>query len=89
LIVDIESEDNYDLYNELRVIYRTRMALILKIDPKDVQNRVFIDQQLIKSISDHEKENPDILSGFQDIIIQFVKLRNQLGITNSIIEQKE
>jgi len=88
LIVDIESEDNYDLYNELRVIYRTQMALKLKIDPKDVRNRVFIDQQLIKSVSDHEKENPGSLNGFQDIILQFVKLRNQLGITNSIIEQK-
>ena len=48
LIIDIESKDNYDLYNELRVIYRTRMAQTLNVDAWDERNRIYIDQQLIK-----------------------------------------
>jgi len=88
LIVDIESEDNYDLYNELRVIYRTQMAETLKVDSKDIKNRVLIDQHTIKHVADYEKANPDGLIGYQDTILKFVELRDKLGFTNSIIEQK-
>ncbi|NQU34555.1 MAG: 1-acyl-sn-glycerol-3-phosphate acyltransferase [Bacteroidetes bacterium] len=87
-IVDIESEDNYDLYNELRVIYRSRMAEKLDLDSKDNKNRIFIDQQLISSLSRYENLHPNEISDYQNDILRFTKLRNNLGITNSIIEQK-
>ena len=88
LIIDIESEDNYDLYNELRVIYRSRMAQKLNVDARDDRNRLYIDQQLIKHIAGYEKQNPDGASDYQKDILRFVKLRNKLGLTNTIIEQK-
>ncbi len=87
-IVDIESEDNYDLYNELRVIYRSRMAEKLELDSKDNRNRLFMDQQLISSLSKYEKQHPNEISDYQNNILRYIKLRNNLGITNSIIEQK-
>lgn len=88
LIVNIENEDNYDLYNELRVIYRSHMAKTLKLDAKDVHYRIYIDQQLIKRVSEYEKQNPTGTSELKDIVLGFVKLRDELGFTNSIVEQK-
>lgn len=88
LIINIESEDNYDLYNELRVIYRSRMAQILKVDAKDERNRIYIDQQLIKRVADYEKQNNNGTSSYQQVILKFIKLRNKFGFTNSIVDQK-
>jgi len=51
LIVNIESVDNYELYNELRIIYRSRMAEVLNVDCNDVKNRLTIDQYLVKELS--------------------------------------
>ena len=88
LIVDIESVDNYDLYNELRIICRSHMAHILVLDAKDVENRLYIDQQTITRISDFEKNNTKEASDYQKDVLSFVKLRNRLGLTNNIIEDK-
>jgi len=87
LIINIESVDNYDLYNELRIIYRSRMAQILNLDAKDVKNRLTIDQNLIKELSKYEKQNPEATSEYQNLILQYVKLRDKLGLTNTIIDQ--
>ncbi len=87
LIVDIESEYNYELYNELRVIYRSRMARILKVDAKNDRNRIYIDQQLIKRLANYEKQHSSSLADFQQSINKFIILRDKFGFTNSIIDQ--
>ncbi len=88
LIIDIESEDNYDLYNELRVIYRSRMAQVLNVNAKDERNRIYIDQQLIKHIAGYEKQDPEGASDYQKDILKYVKFKTKLGLTNAIIEEK-
>jgi len=88
LIVNIESVDNYDLYNELRVIYRSQMALILGVDIKVEKNRLYIDQQLIKKLSVFEQHNQKATSDYQNIILKYVNLRDKLKLTNNIIKQK-
>jgi len=88
LIVNIESVDNYELYNELRIIYRKRMATILMVDYKNEKNRLFIDQSLINRLSIYEKQEPDSTSSYLELVLNYVKLREKLGLTNIIIEQK-
>lgn len=88
LIVNIESEDNYDLFNELRQIYRSRMAQHLKLNDRDEKNRVFIDQQLIKNVNSYVNQNPDTLQNYQNKISKFIKLRDNFGFTNRIINQQ-
>ena len=88
LIVNIESVDNYELYNELRIIYRSRMAEVLNVDCNDVKNRLTIDQYLVKELSNYEKHNPESTSDFKNLILKYVELRDKLGLTNSIINKK-
>jgi len=88
LIVNIESIDNYDLYNELRTIYRSRMAQILNVDCNDIKNRLTIDQYLVKELSTYEKHNPESTSDLKKLILKYVELRDKLGLTNSIINKK-
>lgn len=88
LIVNIESEDNYKLYNELRCIYRSRMAEQLNVDANDEKNRIYIDQQLIKRVVNYEKQSPGSLDDYQKIINKFIKLRDSFGFTNKIVDQK-
>ena len=64
------------------------MAEKLELDSKDNRNRLFMDQQLISSLSKYEKQHPNEISDYQNNILRYIKLRNNLGITNSIIEQK-
>ncbi|MBC8320701.1 MAG: 1-acyl-sn-glycerol-3-phosphate acyltransferase [Bacteroidetes bacterium] len=88
LTINIESENNYDLYNELRVIYRSRMAQKLNVDAKKEHNRIFIDQQTIKLVSLYEKSNPTAASDYQKHILKFARIKDKFGFTNKIIEQK-
>jgi len=86
LIVNIESDENYELYNQLRVIFRLQMAKALNIDGNDVKNRIYIDQQLIHKLEKYEKQNPSSVTEYAKIVNRYVKLRNKLGLTNTIIE---
>jgi 1-acyl-sn-glycerol-3-phosphate acyltransferase len=88
LIIDIESVDNYDLYNELRIIYRSRMAQILNLDSKDEKNRLVIDQELILKLSRFEKDNPDATTEYQKLVLKYVNLRDSYKLTNKIVEQQ-
>ena len=87
LIINIESVDNYDLYNELRIIYRSRMAQILNLNAKDIKNQLRIDQALIKQLSNYERQNATSTSEYQKLILKYAKQRDKLGLTNNIIEQ--
>jgi len=87
LIINIESVDNYELYNELRIIYRSRMAQVLNLDSKKLKNQLHIDQTLINELSNFEKQNPESTSEFNKLILEYVSLRNKNGLTNNIIEQ--
>lgn len=88
LIVNIESEKYYELYNELRYIYRSRMTKILHLDKKTEKNRVYIDQELIRQVSNFEKESSESLDEFQNTIVRFAALRDKYDFTNDIIEKK-
>jgi|ETNmetMinimDraft_13_1059891.scaffolds.fasta_scaffold07688_1 1-acyl-sn-glycerol-3-phosphate acyltransferase len=88
LIVNIESENNYNLYNELRDIYRSRMARILRIDTTDEKNRIYIDQQLIERVSNYEKQNPGRFEDHQQTVNRFIKLRDKFGFNNRIVDQR-
>jgi len=88
LIPNIRSEEYYDLYNELRVIFRSRMAAKLAIDYKDERNRVKTDQHTIQKIADFEKKSPNEITVLSEKVASYTQLKKSLGLTNSIIDKK-
>lgn len=85
LIVNILSEEYYDLYNELRVIYRSRMANKLDVNVKDDHNRIFIDQQTIRKVEETESRNPEKIKILNEEVKQYTQLKNKLGLSNQTI----
>ncbi|MFK5856001.1 MAG: lysophospholipid acyltransferase family protein [Bacteroidota bacterium] len=87
LIINIESDDNYELYNELRLIYFSQMAQILELDPKDEHNRIFIEQRIIELLTNYEKNNLKAVAEFQTTVLKYANLRDKLCLSNEIIER--
>ncbi|MDX2444397.1 MAG: 1-acyl-sn-glycerol-3-phosphate acyltransferase [Bacteroidales bacterium] len=86
LIVNIESEEFYDLYNELREIYKYRMCERLSLPNCNQPNKLKADQELIKIVSKYEKDNHKEMPEFQELVLSYNKKLTQSGFTNEIIE---
>jgi len=63
------------------------MTKLLHLDAKTEKNRVYIDQELIKQVSNFEKESLEGLDDFQNTIVRFSALRDKFAFTNNIIEK--
>ncbi|MDG1901705.1 MAG: 1-acyl-sn-glycerol-3-phosphate acyltransferase [Bacteroidales bacterium] len=85
-ILNILSVDNYDYYNEIRVLYRYRMAKILGISDRDEHNRLIIDQETVSKLEEYELIYPKKVYESKILTESYVDLRNKLGFTNSIIK---
>lgn len=88
LMVNIESEEYYELFNELRLIFRSGMAQQLNLDASDIKNRIFIDQQTIERLSEYEKQHQEEISKLQKSVLKFVSQRDKLKLTNEVLESK-
>lgn len=87
LIPNIQSEKYYDLYNELRVIYRSRMARKLGVK-NNAKNRVSTDQVLISRLSEFEKQSPEIVSDLNTRVNEYKQIKKLFGLSNNTINKK-
>ena len=86
VLIDIRSEDYYDFYNEIRVIYRKHTAQLIGKNSCDESNRVAIDQETIKRLEEYEKTNPEEISKLNDITLRYNEIRKKFGFSNKIVE---
>ncbi len=77
LIVHIESEEFYTLYDELREIFKRQMAKILSLKNCRQPLKLKADQELIRRLASREATNKE----------GFTKLQNRIGALKAYIEK--
>ncbi len=86
VLINIQSEEYYDFYNEIRVIYRKHMAQKIGKDFCDESNRVIIDQNTITKLENIEKTNPEKIKSLSEMTFRYNEIRKKFGFSNSLIE---
>jgi 1-acyl-sn-glycerol-3-phosphate acyltransferase len=71
LMVHIKSVNHYDLYNELREIYKFEMAKEMGFPSVNQPFKLQADQELIRRLEKFEEEYPEQMSGFQNTVLRF------------------
>lgn len=71
LMVHIKSEKHYDLYNELREIYKHEMAVKMGHPSYNQPFKLKADQELIKRLEHFEEENQIEMDSFQKLVLRY------------------
>lgn len=87
LIVDIESEEYYALYDDLRYIYNDKMCESMGLPKGKHLSKFEADRELIRLLSLHEKDKTEKLHDLQRIVSDYTTKRNAFGLTNNIVSK--
>ncbi len=71
LMVHIESENYYDLYNELREIYKTDLAQKMGYPSAQQPYKLKCDQELIRKLAYFEESHKDEMDTFQNLVLRY------------------
>ncbi len=87
LIVDIESETYYELYNSLKDIYNDKMRKAMGLPKRNHLNKFKADREFIRLLTQFEKENPAEMPALDTLVKSFTVKRKHFGFTNELIEK--
>ena len=66
-IIDIQSEEHYDTYMLLRLVYNKRMRERMGFRKTDLYHRLMADQHMIRELARVESEQPDEMSSLSEM----------------------
>ena len=87
LMVHIESEEYYDLNNELREIYKTNMAKHLSLSNSQQPNKLKTDQALIEILARCEANEPGQLSSLWKSVTNYKNRLTLMRLTTEMVEK--
>ncbi len=88
LMVNIKSEKHYELYNELREIYKNEMAEMLGFPSAKQPYKFQTDKELIRRLEVFEEENPEKMDAFQELVLRYRDTINNQGLNYDIVRKK-
>lgn len=88
LMIHIKSEKHYDLYNELREIYKNEMIEKMGFPSTKQPYKFQADQELIRRLEHFEEEYPEEMDGFQELILQYRNHIQKQGLDYAIVQKK-
>ncbi len=71
LMVHIKSEKHYELYNQLREIYKHEMAKKMGFPSSNQPYKLQTDQELIRQLEVFEEKNPEQMDDFQAQVLRY------------------
>lgn len=88
LMVHIKSEKHYELYNELREIYKQEMAQKLGLPSAKHPYKLQTDQELIKQMEHFEKEHPEDMDAFQETVVRYRDTIQKHNLSYTTVRKK-
>ena len=87
LIVNIESEEYYDLYNSLRDIYSDKMRVVMDLPKRNHLNKFKADREFIRLFTHFEKENREEMPALDKLVKSYSAKQKRFGFINKLIEK--
>ena len=87
LIVNIESEEYYELYDLLKDIYNDKMRESMGLTERNHPNKFKADRELIRLLGRFEKENPEEMPALDKLVKSYSAKRNRYGFSNELLQE--
>ncbi len=88
IMVHIKSEKHYELYNELREIYKQEMAQEMGFPSANHPYKLQADQALIKHLESFEEEHPNEMDTFQEMVVRYRDTIKKYNLSYTIVRKK-
>jgi 1-acyl-sn-glycerol-3-phosphate acyltransferase len=89
LMIDIKDDENYHLYEDVRVIYREEMKQKMGLDKSSQANNFKSDKEFIAQFEDVLKSDTDGIEEFKANVKQYNNNLKKLRIRDWVIEKKQ
>ncbi|MCK4664665.1 MAG: 1-acyl-sn-glycerol-3-phosphate acyltransferase [Bacteroidales bacterium] len=88
LMVDIQNDEYYNLYQNIRIIYRKRMLNILKLKFNNLKNKLIADKRLIDNLDNIFKETPEVILNLNNKVNDYVNGLKKQKLRDWIFEKE-
>lgn len=88
LMVHIKSEKHYDLYNELREIYKYEMLEKMCLPSIQQPYKLQADQELIRRLEHFEEEHPEEMDAYQELVLRYRDTIQKQGLNYAIVRNE-
>ncbi len=87
-IIDIRSEEYYDIYMLMRNCYNKRMRERMGMQKKDLYHRLLADQHMIRELSCVEKEHPEDIESLAEMGREYAEGVQELRMRDWVFSRK-
>ncbi len=87
LMIDIQTEEYYDLYQGLRKIYNSEMRKKLKITGKSLLDKFIADKKMISILDEYSGRNPEEISSFSNKVSEYFKGLEELNLRDWVLRR--
>ncbi|MBN1184416.1 MAG: 1-acyl-sn-glycerol-3-phosphate acyltransferase [Bacteroidales bacterium] len=87
LMINIDSEEYYDSYEGLRIIYGKNMQIKINAPTGKLPDQVYTDKRMIELLEDVEKNTPQIMQGLSKKVLQYFELLKKTNLRNWVIRK--
>ncbi|MBN1651189.1 MAG: 1-acyl-sn-glycerol-3-phosphate acyltransferase [Bacteroidales bacterium] len=88
LMVHIKSEKHYELYNQLREIYKHEMAQKMGFPSSNQPYKLQMDQELIRRLELFEEKYPEQMDDFQALVLRYQQNIQKEKLSYAIVRNK-
>jgi hypothetical protein len=88
VMINIETEEYYDLYMGLRAIYNRNLCRKLRFDPNDLYNRHIADKLLIDILNRCLEKEPGKIEEANKLFREYKRLRIKLNYRDWVVRKK-
>jgi 1-acyl-sn-glycerol-3-phosphate acyltransferase len=87
LMIDIQTEEHYDLYQGMRTVYNPEMRKKLKIAGKSLLDKFIADKRMISILDEYSGENPEDMSALNNKVSQYFKELDELNLRDWVLRR--
>ncbi len=88
-MIHIETEEFYDLYMDMRSIFRDKMCRKLGLKTGDLYNEFLADKKLIEKLDECMQNQKGKIEKLQRVYIEYIGLRKKLNFRNWVPKKKK
>jgi len=87
LMIDIQTEEHYDLYQGLRTVYNPEMRKKLKIAGKSLLDKFIADKRMISMLDEYSEKNPKEISSLDNKVSEYFKGLDELNLRDWVLRR--
>jgi hypothetical protein len=87
-MINIENEEYYDMFNQIRYIYLPEMIEKLGFKDKKQPNQLFAEQKIIENLNDYITKNPNDIDELNKSTLRYSELLKKLNLRNWVLQKR-